>query len=427
MIEDVPCVRIYQAIREGVGSGARRLGVGRNLFPPNPKLASHLSSLFGALLGGQRLAGYESEADDRERALVAELLRRYLADSRITADDVFFVHGAQEGISVTMSYGAQLGMEALLPLPLYYAFEQSSRRWGVPIAGHYGGDGSVHWHRALPERPLRVQVVPNGVTGTLFFPPRIAPSLNGEAGLDLVDFVFQLGAFAGAGSLGEPSRSIVHATDLERAVLLFTVSKDLSLPGLRAGLLVSRNRELMRYAKADRFERLYSISPLIGQAVALYLALVLLYDQRSSSTIEGEVRRTFQAAGFGFPNERDLLAILRHFDAMTRRCLDNLALVGRTRSLLLDAAWAPTAGYSVFPAVAFSFAGDREFLAWIRHAGVEHSVKLNPSYLYGGTAETWNALYPGQYRMRVNVSDAPDALDLTLRRLAAALAHALAV
>lgn len=418
--DDVACVRLYQTIREGVGETARRLGVGRNLFPPSPAVERHLGTLMQNVVRSGRLTTYESPADARDRALVAELLDRYLGlhGPGFDAADVHFTHGAQEAISVVCGHGARRGLAALLPLPTYYSFEQSSRRWGMPLAGHYRWDGLVHWAaEPPPRRLLEVLVVPNGVTGSLFAPPA-----GPGAELTLVDCVFQLGAHDGGAGLAAGTREVLAGRDLERTALVMTVSKDLSLPGLRAGVLVTKSRELMRYARADRFERLYAPSPLAGQVVALYLALLLLHGWRRSPRPAGsyaDLAAAFFRAQVPLPAEEEMAAILQHLDAMARRSRANLALLGTHRWLELAPGFQPIAGYSVLPRVLAPFAGEARFIDWIRDAGVEHDLKLNPHGLFGGTPEVWSALYPGEHRMRVNLSEDPAALAETLRAVAA--------
>jgi hypothetical protein len=426
MIEDVDCVRFYQEIRRGIGADALRLGVGRNLYPPSPAVQRHLEVLVRGLALSHRLSQYDSDADSRERALLAGLLDRYLGGVGLTAGDLFFTNGAQEAISTVCGFAADRGLAALLPLPLYYAFEQSSRRWGMPVAGHYRHDGAILWHQDPPSRLLQVAVLPNGITGSLFpLPPMAGPPLGPDAELTLIDCVFQLGAFGSSGSLVERTRQIVRTRDLERSALIFTVSKDLSLPALRAGVLITRNRELLRYARAERFERLYAINPLVGQVVALYFALLLLALPRSSAPSGPdwrELNANFCEAGLEFPGEAEAAAALAHFEAMTERCRRNVGLVrGGGYPLLLDIASTPIAGYSAFPRIASGFAGSDEFVAWIKHSGIHHGLKVNPNYLYGATPAVWDELYPGEFRIRVNVSDEPDELERTLARLATAL------
>jgi aspartate/methionine/tyrosine aminotransferase len=410
VIEDVACVRFYRTIRDGVSADALRLGVGRNLYPANSALTSHLAVAFGALLGGDRVTNYTTSDDHRERALAADLLDRYLGRPGITPGDVVFMNGAQEAISTVLGHAAQAGMSAVLPLPLYYAFEQSSRRFGVPIAGHYRADGEIRWSGDRPARLLEVRVLPNGVTGTIFARPRIEPALT------LVDCVFQLGELGEPGALAAHSRAAARPFD--RTALVFTASKDLSLPGLRAGLLASGDRDVIRYAAADRFERLYSVNPFIAHTVLIYLAILIM--NASGPGQYADLAHAFRDAGVAFLTEAEADAILRHVDAMTARARGGLAPITSGRYPLTLGAL-PAGGYSVLAQVRGNFSGSDDFVAWVKHAGLRHELKLNPTLLFGGTPEVWSALYPGEHHIRVNVSDEPEALIRALDRFAAVL------
>ena len=116
----------------------------------------------------------------------------------------------------------------------------------------------------------------------------------------------------------------------------------------------------------------------------------------------------------------EFLSMNEHFDAMTDRCRTNLAALTATDTALhvdLDS----FAGYSVFPRLRLQFASSDEFLAWTNDAGRQHGLKLNPAYMFGGTPQIWNALYPEEARVRVNVSYPPADLLFALRRLEAAV------
>lgn len=429
MAKDVYCVRAYKMIRKGADVNSRRLSVGRNLYPPSDALLTSLNVLMQNIIKSGRLSHYESEADERDKELVAELLDQYLGQPGIKAADLFFTNGSQEAISVICGYGAREKMEALLPLPHYYAYEQSSARWGMPVAGFYRGDGRVHWADEPPERLMQVLILPNPVTGGLFTAPQ-TQGLSGklDAELTVIDCVYQLGAFNDPASLVEITREVFQTVPFEKLVMLFTVSKDLSLPGLRASVMVSGNPELMRYAKADRFERNYSINPFIGQTLALYLNLLLLNEvQMNPSAYESRyenLRGAFTESGVPFPTESDVESMLSHFDAMIANCKENLALVQSAESILaLEKKLLPFAGYSVFPQLLCDFKNSTDFFRWAKLASTRYGLKLNPSYIFGGTPEVWDNLYPGQYNIRVNISDKMEELRIALERLVRATEH----
>ena len=409
---------MYESIREGVAANASRISVGRNLYPPSKVIQQHVQRHLRRLTESSRISEYESHDDLVGCALVADLLNMYLERSDIVPADVFFTQGSQEGISLMCGYAAQLGLEALLPLPTYYSFEQSSLRWGMPVAGYYRSDGAIWWAHNPCTRIFQALVVPNAITGTMFPVPDDGGSrLGSQVAFTLIDCVFQLGAFDNHSVLTQQTVELVRKFRLEHSALLFTVSKDLSLPALRAGILLTKNRDAMRFAKADRFERLYSISPFSAPIVALYLSVLLLNKCPSCQTYN-DVFRAFQNAGVEFLREPEAQEIMTHITEMTRRSQNNLdLLLHGTFPLELTRDFVPIAGFSVFPRVLQGFTSSGKFIDWIKTMGINQGLKINPNYLFGAKPEIWEELYPADYRIRVNLSADTDELRRSLRQL----------
>jgi aspartate/methionine/tyrosine aminotransferase len=426
--EDVFCVRHYREIRRDLSPGARRLSDGRNLYPPSPALLTHLSAMMTALAGSGRFTDYETDADGRDRALVASLLDRYLGGLALSGDDVFFTQGAQEAISILCGYAAKRGLAALLPLPLYYSFEQSSLRWGMPVAGHYCNTGEILWHGCPPRRLFQAVILPNGVAGCFFPVPSAGGLPNGmDAELTVIDCVHQIGLQSGPRSLSEYTRKTIHRLGLEHAALVFTVSKDLSLPGFRAGVIVTRNRDALHYAKADRFERQYAVNPLVGHMVALYVGLLSLIepgaDPATARTPSFDVvSSAFHDAGIPFPAESVVDEVRTHLQAMNDRSRTNIGMLKREfQYIQLEDAFAPVGGFSVFPRLASPFEDNRSFSTWVHDVGVRYGLKINPACVFGGDPDTWDSLYAGESRLRINVSASPDELVASLEQLGEAV------
>src|SRR6185503_1659497 len=141
-----------------------------------------------------------------------------------------------------------------------------------------GVEGKVKWLGAPADDLLTVMLLPNPITGEIFAEPQLAPR---QTRLTLMDCIYQLGAYDGPTALAQRTRATLKKFPLDEVALLFTISKDLSLPGLRSSVLVTGNEELMKFARADRFERAYSVNPILGRIIASYLALLLLNAERS--------------------------------------------------------------------------------------------------------------------------------------------------
>lgn len=421
MVEDAYCVKAYQVIRKEVGGDAVRISEGRNLYPPSPAFLKQVGRLTEGLLGSDRFTYYESAADQRDRELVAGLLAEYLEYPGIEAQHVLFTNGSQEAISVVCAFCAAHGFSVVLPLPAYYSYEQSSLRWGMPLNGYYRTDGNIKWLTAPADDLLHVVLLPNPITGEIFAEPQLK---TGQPRLTLLDCIYQLGAYGGPAALAQTTRATLKRFSLDEVALLFTPSKDLSLPGLRCGVLVTGNEELMRFARADRFERAYSVNPLLGQIIASYLALLLLNERPSGGdALYKKLHDRFRYAGVPFASAFEFVSMIEQFDAMIDHCRRHLNAVKST-AWPLDLDYEPFAGYSIFPRLHRQFENSAAFLSWSNYAGREHGLKLNPAYIFGGTPDLWAELYPGEARIRVNVSYSQTDLSVALQRLRAALGAA---
>lgn len=417
----VSCARVYSLIRRGVGSESLRLGVGRNLYPLSAPLERLVERLVRGLIVSGRFSEYESESDRGDRELVARLLNLYLRRSDIAAEHVFFTNGAQEAISIVTAFGASSGLSALLPLPVYYSYEESAARHKMPVAGYYNNQDEIKWTGHSRSRLLRSVILPNAITGTIF-PVRQGIPAHRATAFTLIDAIYQLGEIGSPGALGGIVRETLDDLDFSSTALIFTISKDLSLPGLRAGVLVTGSRELTKCAAADRFERAYSVNPLVGHLVALYLSILLLNDalhnggEAFRSTF-GLCRDAFASASIDFPDEPELLEIFAGFRSMAERSRGNLASVLASPALELDEDHVPFAGYSILPRIRRRFSSCWEFLDWVHLVGLKQSLKLNPAQMFGGSPDIWPVLYKYPYRLRINLGEGVPGFGLALSQL----------
>jgi aspartate/methionine/tyrosine aminotransferase len=425
MWDDVYSVQAYREARKGVSETAARLSVGRNLRPPSRGVVRYLSRCIADIFESNRLASYETAKDSLERNLIAQLVSKYL-DQTISADHIFLTTGSQEAISLVCAFGATAGYTALLPLPLYYAFEQSSVRWGVPIAGYYDSDGKIFWISRPKQELLHAIIFPNSITGRIFKTPvDTRECASNRVAFTLVDCIYQIGEYGTAGDLARITRMTARTLDLESSAFVFTASKDLSLPGLRAGILVSKNGNLLRYLTADRFERLYSTQPTSGSIIALYFGLLLMKMERDaaieSSALYNDLTRAFSQASLQVPSFLEMHQILDDLDRATMENARALEIISNLPFCTIDENAKPFAGYSVFPHILLSGNGGRDFVSWVRSVGLKYQLKLNPRDFFGATPTVWDALYPGFWPVRVNLSAALPELISALKSLETAV------
>ncbi|MFI1015970.1 hypothetical protein [Streptomyces sp. NPDC020965] len=191
--------------------------------------------------------------------------------------------------------------------------------------------------------------------------------------------------------LREPIRQL----DLRTSALIITASKDLSLPALRAAVVITRNRPLLQHLGSDRFERLATTSSPMAEAVMiLYTTLLqILQTPASTSSIVQAAHGLTRAAGQPAPPGPEAFDRLRlHLTAMRRRFRHNLHTLERMRlPLRRPSGHAAPDGYSGFAELATPQA---DFFAWTRHCA-SRGLLLNPTVVHGGTAPAWKALHPG--------------------------------
>ncbi|NEE14173.1 hypothetical protein G3M58_47905 [Streptomyces sp. SID7499] len=429
-ISDAECVVAYRRLRDGVRT-TRQIGYGRNMYPAAPELVARIRGLVTTLFEQQRMTDYSTEFDGADRQLISALVREWLGRPDIEPDDVFVMAGSTEAISVVTGYLAGRGYGYVLPLPCYYAFEQSAKRWGMPVHAHYNGDGVLHGTR--PDSPWAlVDIVPNGVTGRRF---RL-PDGTGDD-FRVIDSVFQVSAAPGPGPAVDDRHLLdaVRGVDLGRSCVMLTASKDLSVPGLRAGLLITREPGLRRYLEADRFERCYALNPLSTSVIALYVALMCARAARAKGAVAPGHPLVPPEVALGRPTADDPLARLlwqspivdaldRYLNGMARHYQAVLDIYrNRLPPLGIDVAFrCPETGYSLFLPLPVRVEGPEGAVEWCNRVGREAGLKLNPAAIFGGSDAPWTALYDcTRPWVRFNCSVAePDAVG-TVDILATAL------
>ncbi|MEV7885144.1 hypothetical protein ACWD3I_25535 [Streptomyces sp. NPDC002817] len=414
--EDAPCVAVYRELRDGVSRASSQIGYGYNLYPAAGAVHRFLHRALATSARTGRLHEYGTPHDAHDRALAAALAGEYLGLD-LDESQIVFTAGATEGIGLVTRWLAACDAGLLLPAPCYYAFEQTPRRWGGAVVGRYWHDGTLHPTTDTASRTALVEIFPNGVTGTLYTPPPC------EADFRLVDIVFLAG---GSGPRPHQVTDLVRATldgRITDTAVLMTPSKDLCVPGLRPGLLITGSSSLAEAARDDIFDRTASASPLAGQLVLLYLTVLLLaeaahepvphaFDRRYRWIAQQYARHNVDTV----PSEAVCRSIVDHLDAMSRHFADGFDLLTKHADDLLETGdhLRPVSGYSLLPRLRVDLSDPAEAIAWVNAVGRQFQLKLNPQLLFGGTKESWHALSPGSPRIRVNLSVPHDGLLTTL-------------
>lgn len=414
--DDAPCVSVYRRVREGIPPDSAQIGHGYNRYPACPQVEDYLLLATKACVRDRRMAEYGTHHDACDRGLAATLISRYL-DLDVDDDQIVFTHGATEGIAVTMDFAARSGAGVWLPLPCYYAFEQNLAHGDGRVLGYYRADGRIHSTGMRASRTCLVEVVPNGVSGDIFTPT------VGPVDVRVVDIVFQAGGSENPTAAVHAARARV-SSGVDGTAVLMTPAKDLSVPGIRAGMLVSDYQPLVAAARRRHFNGQATINPVVGQLILLYLAALLLAD---ADRAHGGFDTTFRWLGDQFtrrrvepmPSYATCRAIVDHWTAMGRHNAVAYQILADHAAGILDTEPypRPVAGYSVLPRLRLDLPTAEDLVGWVNSVGQRHALKLNPSLLFGGTADAWQALYPGEWHIRVNLSVPHPALAQTLATL----------
>lgn len=334
------------------------------------------------------------------RETIAELLSAVIG-RRLTRDQVYFTNGSTESISLTVRNARALGFEALvLPLPGYFAFELSAARWGLPVAGYVGAND--------PVMESNVLIVPNGVDGSI--PSPSAPAL-------MVDVPFLL---HGTNPLAAVEVfDLLRSTFVRDSFIAFSASKDLSIPALRVGLLITPEGIASHSVNEAQLEHQYSFGP-VHEVVGLiyacliyarWLQLVRLFDvQVACSAAEDAVNHLGPHA----PKKAELLAHFSHLDDASELCRENWSLVTSASIPFSQSPVRPDLGYSALIHVHGPEGID--IVQWSNDAG-RGGLKLSPSVMFGADDVAWRSKFGSEWAFRVNLTQPSDHLVSGLMKL----------
>jgi hypothetical protein len=428
MFAEADCFAIYRRLRADVADSDAEIGQGFNRYPCSPDLVGAVKLHLDSLLAEGRIEQYSAQSDAQFERLCRDLVARRFGRDLPNETRVIFTNGGSEAIGIILGALADLEVGVALPQPTYYGYEQSALRHALRLAARYRSDtGGV---AAYGQPDALVQVQPGAVTGRFEQGPT-ALAAQWRILFDVVDVVFQLAPPARQAAFEETLRRKVESLNFDSGCLVLTPSKDLSLPSLRAGMIVTHSPAVIEFAKRDRFERSFSVSPLIPFVCALYLGVVLLFRARAIGGEAGfaeeldALLHAYREHSVPLPLDEPALGrIVTHLTDMTSMCLAGHDLV-RGFDDLFDSAEIEdhVAGFSCFPKLRISIEDHDDFCDIVNDIGRRTGLLLNPSVLFGGTLESWDALFPFEARIRVNLSGPTrrlmadlDALRLSLRQ-----------
>ncbi len=409
MSNEAHCYKVYRDVRSGFRTGLE-VGQGINEFPMSSSCLVLLRNILDFTCLHGRINDYSGEVDRNIEYACAELIKQ-IFDIKNTTGKVVFTNGGSEAINLCVGALARQGLYCSLPQPSYYIYEQSVIDHGVPIRYRY---------RSSPFRIdqyfdkgefFNVLTEPNPLDGSLRNLNELG-SLLTRSSFDIYDSVFQMPHPRQAKRFYSTQAENINLLNFDSSALLLTPSKDLSIPGFRAGIIYTNNADLLEYISDDFRSRIFSISPMVSLICLLYLSVVRITKAMNLEGRNSARQRIVELqellSSVGVADWLDLSALwhlCEEMVAMASHCLLNheaLCSLSPIFPSIQDDGY--VVGFSTFPKLKVSLSSHRELVGWANEFGREHKIFFNPSVIFGGTFESWDALYPREMRVRINLS-----------------------
>ncbi len=218
------------------------------------------------------LVAYSHSAGNASyREKLAEYYKKH--DIHINADEIIVGAGASEALLFTMQTIMDPGDEIIIPEPFYANYNGFAVNAGInvvpinsTIESGFALPPIAEFEKAITPKTKAILVCnPNNPTGYLY---------NEEELKVLKDLALKYDLFLIADEVyrefcydGREHHSVMHLEGLEQnTVLIDSVSKRYSMCGVRIGVMISKNKELM--AAAMKFAQARLSPPSLGQVAA---------------------------------------------------------------------------------------------------------------------------------------------------------------
>lgn len=380
------------------------LSSGVSQFSQSPILNDAAIGLLRYSISSGQLNRYH--LNDRCAAQIAEILCLYLERDDLTAENIVYCYGSTDALDMLFEYCRIEGIsQGAIPLASYYGYELAILGNDLCIDHYYGEDvasasGHVRTKRSS-ERRFLLRNVPEGISGAQNIEP---PSHLSDAECDfvIVDTTCQTMDVSGSRTRTELRRA-ANERDLVNSCLLMTLSKDLGLPGLRSGIVITRDQKLFSFLKKRVEQRYVQVGP-----VSCYAMLLYAYCLAIESGLTGEHadlaplldemaifesgRPTFeQGVREIFARQRE--TIRTNFATLQTKLADIFENLEDFRS-----------GFTCFPTLPFASPTPERTLAFSKHLSERSKIWVNTMHAFGGTQRAWQEIYPEQIGLRINLS-----------------------
>jgi hypothetical protein len=355
---------------------------------------------------------------------IAVLLSHYLGQDELTAEHIVQTYGSTDGLDMVFDYCRENGIhQGAVPLGAYYGYD-------VAIAGNdlgitdYFVDGSTFEQESLRDNGKRykrfvLRNIPDAISGAQEIQPPAHLMEEGRT-FTILDSTCQMMDLSQPLSTQTTIRRLIQADDLKDSCLLITVSKDLTLPGLRSGLIVSKNADFLNHLRARTEQRYDHVGSLSCYTMLFYAYCLVL---------NSEVERLGNFQGLPEVLSDTILSCLPmpldYYERLAISVSDSLKAQRSTLRAgyehLLESlppcASVPEgliSGFTCFPALPFYRPTPESLHKFSLHMRDSQSLWVTPMYSFSGTELAWTSMLPDRVKVRVNLSDeagTADAID----------------
>lgn len=401
--------------------------IGINFSKPFPILKNLLHDVLEFVFESEAIIQYPNPGGDViYRQLLAELLNMSIDSDGFSAQNILMTNGSSEGLEAVCKFLQKTASSATLPLPGYFKYQYLTEADRVPISRYYNAYGKQLEMNSSRRSTCIFINNPEAISGkfqTYSFYKQLSKSLNQEVNFTLYDLCYLMLDIDSAISTKDFLSTVAFSTDWEKAALVLSASKDISLPALRAGILISKNEQLLDLTKELIMERYFSISPLSTLTMVIYLALCALWYNKNKMLESNfkEVKYNFKYCGIHLPSftlefvssfqdhlNNLLLSYQKNFEAIYFNYADFFDI---ENSLI------PQSGFSSMLTLRWDNPGIEAIEEIIDTLSNKHNLNIFSSYLFCGTPDIWDNLYPKQIHLRVNSSIERKLLFQWLERL----------
>ncbi len=407
-------VRFYKRSRKFNTPSNFPQEIGINFSKPFPMFRDIMMDFINLIYENNEIIRYPDPGGNHiYRSILAKLINLIIGSDIFCAKDLILTNGSSEGIETTCHYIKHIGLSATLPIPGYFKYQYLAEICRIPTSGYYNSIG-----RVLNTGPKDVPTCifinnPEAISGkfqSADFYRQLITELENDVTFFLYDLCYLMLDFDPNISTKDFLINVAHKNNLVNSAIVLSASKDLSLPALRSGLLVSKNNELLKTAKNLIMERYFSINAFSSLTMIAYLTMCALWYKRDSG-----LNKTFKEISYILSYHNLLLpslsidlvtAFLDFFSRQLRTIQTNFANVYENFDDLFNFqnSTLPQSGFSALFALNWANPGIMAINEMIDKISRTHQINVYFSYLFSGTPYIWNFLYPNQIHIRINTS-----------------------